>query len=361
MEERGQKIELVDRWLDRLIARDRVDGAGLGVARRGELVYERYIGEASPGVAASSETIWPLASISKVYSAATLTALIEAGETTLGTLVGKVIPGCVGDGREQITLRHLLTHSSGIPYESPVMPELMEDQTPLDRMVVDALTMPLLFPPGTDHTYSDLGYALAGEFASRLCATQFGALTGELVLEPAGLHNTFFTPPMDVYARIAMVRGAYAEGSDGAMYNSHYSRQLAHPAFGVYASLPDVMRFLDCFTAAPRRRLFSPAGVQLMSTDQSKGDAFFLAEGARRPNVLPYAIGFAVKSDGWTPDLSSPSGFGHGGATGCFVWVDPVYELSFAFVSNRHFNASTDEFLGRVIGVSNLVYAAFTG
>src|SRR5262245_34121951 len=108
-----------------MVRTEGVHGAAIAVVARGKRVLEHYAGIAAPGSAADADTLWPLASISKLYTAALIVKLIERGELTLGMRVETVLPRMTGDSREKITLRHLLTHTSGLIYESPEMPQLM--------------------------------------------------------------------------------------------------------------------------------------------------------------------------------------------------------------------------------------------
>src|SRR5215212_5030411 len=133
---KGRRGAVVDRRLahgaglvDRIVRADGVQGAGVAVLAGGEVVLEHYAGDAGPGSPAGPETLWPVASISKLYTATMIMRLIEQGDLTLITRAGSVLARFDGGGKEQITLRHLLTHTSGLPYESPQMARLLAAQT----------------------------------------------------------------------------------------------------------------------------------------------------------------------------------------------------------------------------------------
>lgn len=346
--------------LDRLVAGP-VRGAALAVAVGGEVVAERYVGEAAAGVPAGPTTLWPLASISKLYTAAAATALIERGEITLSTRVASVLPGYVGGGRETTTLRHLLTHTSGLIYESPRMAELLAARTPLDAIVDEAFAGDLLFAPGTSQLYSDLGFALAGRVLATATGTPLPELVRTLVLEPGELSDTFMPSPRSVDGRIAHVDGVFAEGTEGAMYNSAYARDLAHPAFGTVASVRDLLAFGLLLAPNGPRRLLSRAGTAAMTTDQTGSD--LPGEIVRPPVgvIHPWGIGLMIKGRSVYPELASAESYGHGGASGCHLWVDPAEDVVIAFVSNRHLNADPDEFFARIDRVHSAVMAGLTG
>ena len=287
-------------------------------------------------------------------------ALIERGEITLSTRVETVLPDFTGGGHERVTLRHLMTHTSGLIYESPRMAELMAARTPLDAIVDEALAGDLVFAPGASQLYSDLGFALAGRMLAAVAGTPLPELVAGSVLEPAGLGNTHMPPPREVDGRIAYVAGGFAEGTEGAMYNSSYARDLAHPAFGTVATLRDLLAFGLLFAPNGPRRLFSRAGTTAMVTDQTGTD--LPGETVQAPTgvIHPWGIGFMIKGRSVYPELASPSSFGHAGASGCSLWVDPVADVVIAFVSNRHLNADPDEFFRRLDGVHNTVMAGLT-
>lgn len=347
--------------IDSFVERDEVDGAAVAVAWRGEPVGEHYAGMARPGVAANAATVWPLASISKVYTAAAVVALVERGVLTLSMPARMILPDFTGDGREAITLRHLLTHTSGLIYESPEMEQRLLAQTPLEEMVDEAYGYPLQFAPGSQHAYSDYNYAIAGRVAAVAAGRPFPELVHELVLAPAGLNDTVFPVGPEVFDRLARVSGPLAEGTPGDMYNGEYGLGLAHPAFGVSATASDLLRFGLLFAPGGRTRVLSEAGVRLMTTDQTGGNT----PGSLLPDLpaqhTPWGAGFSVKGDtGMAGDLLSPESFGHGGATGCTLQIDPVADVVIAYVSNKHARTGRPPFTRRQVSVVNTVMAALT-
>lgn len=342
------------------VARGEVAGAGLAVARGGRLVAEGYWGQARPEQAAGPDILWPLASISKLYTAAAVMALVERGELTLSQPVSRFLPELAGEGREAITLRQLLTHTSGLIYESPQMEQVLLRHTPLDGILDEAYGHPLLFAPGAGYSYSDFGIGLAGRVAARAAGTPFPELVRELVLDPAGLEQTFMPPPAAAYARVATVAGVFAFGTDAAMYNSPYALALGHPAFGAVASVRDLLRFGLLFgPASGGHRILSEATIRAMTTDQTGGEARDHLSGLRRP----WGLGFSVRASAsqlGLGDLTSPSAFGHPGASGCTLVIDPSYDLALAYVSNQHGLSGWERWNARLDTVVNGVLAALT-
>ena len=266
-------------------------------------------------------------------------AVVERGNLTLATRASEVLPGFAGEGREAITLRHLLTHTSGLSYESPEMEARLIARMPLDAILDEAAAGPLLFPPGNGFSYSDYGYGLAGQMAAAVTGETFPDLVRTLVLEPAGLADTFMPPPGSEYPRLAWVDGPLAHGTDGAMYNSPYALDLAHPAFGTVATVSDLLRFGLLFAPKGSHRLHSEATIRVMTTDATGGYVHGGFLGVDSPAPIPWGLGFMVKGEvGPGGDLVSSATFSHGGASGCTLQVDPVNDIVVAFVSNRHAN-----------------------
>lgn len=347
------------------IASGGFEGAAVVASREGEVVLEHYAGSAGPGLPAGPEVLWPLASISKMYAVSAIMALVEEGRLTLNQLVCEVIPEFTGGGREEVRLRHLLTHTSGLIYESPEMEARLAAQTPLEGLIREAFTAPLLFRPGSRVVYADYNTLIAGEVASRLTGRPLEDLVGTLVLEPMGLKDTFFPTPAKQDHRTATVRGPLAEGTEGAMYNSRYARGLAHPAFAVSATARDLHRFgLHFAPGGPR--VLSERTVSAMRRSQTglvpgeHPDARGFFESA----PMPWGLGWALQTE-WTPalicDLSSQSTFGHGGASGCYLMVDPENAVTVALVSNAHLRLGLEAWMNRQKTLLNLAYRLASG
>jgi CubicO group peptidase (beta-lactamase class C family) len=355
-------IDRVRRVLERHVHDAEIAGAGLVAWKHGQIVAEHYAGAAAPRLDAGSDVLWPIASISKVYTAAMIMRLVEDGVLTLNTLIQHVLPEFTGDGREEVRLRHLLTHTAGLIYESPDMEARLEAHAPLGDLIVEALRQQLLFRPGTEIRYADYNYLVAGHVAEVAAGVPFAQLVRTLVMEPAGLDHTFLPPRSEDEHRIAIVRGAPAEGTAGDMYNSPYARALAHPAFGVYATTADLARFGSMFMPGGPRFL-TEGSVRAMTTDRTGGVT------GTHPSMKGYApdvrvawgIGFALQTErvpGLYSDLSSFRTFGHGGASGCTLVCDPECGLVVAVTTNTHLRTGREQWTRRMQSMVNCVFAA---
>jgi CubicO group peptidase (beta-lactamase class C family) len=340
------------------------DGAAVIAMQRGKFLLEHYAGEAAPELPANSDALWPLASISKLYSVTAIMRLIERGALSANTTVRQVLPHFDAPQFESIRLRHLLTHTSGLPYESAEMEARLAAQTPMAALVEELRTTDVKSAPGARHSYADYNTLLAAQMAEAATGRPFDELVRTLVLEPARLFDTHFPPAPKLHPRIAKVRGVMAEGTDGAMYNSAYALGLAHPAFGVVATAPDLARFGQLFTSGGPR-LLSGATLRAMTTDQggfAVGEHVAL-KGLPPDTVIPFGFGFMLqtpRTPALVSDLASMRAFGHGGASGCWLAIDPEIDLIVAVVSNAHVRLGRDAWSRRLQSIVNTVFAAVT-
>lgn len=347
--------------VDREVAAGHFAGAGLVVMRGEDVLVRHFAGDAGPGLPAGPEVLWPLASITKLYTAATVMRLVELGEVTVNTPVWHVLPRFRGELRDHIRVRHLLTHTSGLPYESAEMDARLAAHTPVEGLIDEALEAHLRFAPGTQFFYSDFAYGLAGRVAEVITGRAFPDVVRGLILEPMGLRDTFMVPAEGGTERIATVRGVFNDGTDGAMYNSAYGRSLAHPAFSAVATIDDVVTFLRHF-APGGPRVLSEATVRAMTTSQTGGvpGAYLLLDGFPEDTRYPWGFGFCLQRPE-TPavfsELASFETFGHPGASGCQIMVDPVAGLTIALLSNTHILTGRDSWLRRQ---QEIVNACFT-
>ncbi len=352
--------EILTKLIDRHIAAGGFTGAAVVVIHENKKVLEHYAGDAAPSLKSSENVLWPIASISKMYAVSAIMSLIESGEVTLNTLASDILPEFTGEGRETIRLRHLLTHTSGLIYESPNMEQRLIDQTSLEELIEEAYTAPLVFKPGNCFKYADYNTLIAGKMVEVITGKPLSELVQELVLTPMKLKNTFFPTPAKEDKRVAIVRGAFAEGTAGAMYNSRYARSLAHPAFAVSATANDLVGFALHF-APGGPRVHNEATVNAMTTNQTGVVTGIhpTMKGYDETASLPWGLGFALQTE-WVPallcELASFKTFGHGGASGCQVMVDPENEVIVAVLTNTHLNTGREAWYRKLQSVINVSF-----
>jgi D-alanyl-D-alanine carboxypeptidase len=141
----------------------------VAVVRHGRLLLCRGYGLANVewSVPAAADTIYPIASVTKTFTAAAIMLLVESGQLALDDRISDYLPDCPPTWRE-ITVRHLLTHTSGIPDDLEDMP-----QTPPAEHLGKVASMPLDFAPGQDWRYSNTGYVLLARIIEQTSGQSF--------------------------------------------------------------------------------------------------------------------------------------------------------------------------------------------
>ncbi len=280
--------------------------------RRQTTTYRKAFGEAQ-----SSDAPFLIASITKPMTAVGMMVLADRGELSLGDPVHKFIPEFQNGDRGSITIKNLLTHTSGLPDQLPENIELRKRQAPLEEFVARAIKMPLLFKPGTRVQYQSMGFLLASEVARRITKTPFPKFLDQEVFQPLGMGRTALglgrfdisESPRSQVEYAEPLYGGGAEDTTSWDWNSPYWRNLATPWGGAHSTGPDVAKLLDAFLH-PEDNVLKPETAASMIVDQNQG----LNE--------PWGIGFSLRPGQFGRE-SSPRTFGHGGSTGTIAWADP--------------------------------------
>lgn len=296
--------------LEHAIETGQIAGAAFCVRRQGVEECHAF------GTAKSHDAMFLLASITKPLAVAGLMSLHDDGLFELDESASRYLPELRGDGRQQITVRQLLTHTSGLPDQLPENEQLRARHAPLAEFVERAIDTPLLFEPGSQYSYSSMAILLASEIAERLAGQALPHLLHERVFAPLEMEHTLLgtdqRPLSDFVAcqleQAAPESGAGATEATDWDWNSAYWRQLGAPWGGAHGSAPDVARFLAAF-------LNPPAGFLNAETCRT------MIDNHNPPPLRARGLGFDLGSG-----LHGPLGmtvFGHTGSTGTLCWADP--------------------------------------
>ncbi|HMH64531.1 MAG TPA: serine hydrolase domain-containing protein, partial [Rhizomicrobium sp.] len=300
-----QAATVMDGW----IADGRVQGASLLVTQPGRKFARNF------GTAKGTEPVFLLASITKPMTAAAVMTLVDAAALSLDDKVVKFFPAFTGEGRETITVRHLLTHTGGLPDMLADDEALRERHAPLSDYREGAIKAPLKFPPGTKYSYASMGILLSAEIAQKITGKPIADIVEERVFKPLGMHRTGFGLRGRANATTVASQGAPAmteagkKSWNGWNWNSEYWRNLGAPWGGALGSAADIVRFYDEFLVK-RGRILKPETEAMMTTNQSP------------PGVKPSGLGFDLPPSVGSP-ATSPRTFGHNGSTGTLSWADP--------------------------------------
>ena len=300
--------------LERATAAKQVDAAVLCVVQKGES-FTRHFGKA-----ASADAMFLLGSVSKPINVAAVMTLFDRGKFRLDDRVKKFLHAFTGGGRDGVTIRHLLTHTSGLPDQLPNNNQLRKQHAPLTEFAAQATRAPLAFAPGTRYRYSSMGILLAARIAEVVSGSDIRTLVERSVFRPLGMKHS--AQGLGRFKLEEMVpcqaEGAAPESGGGAPqargwdWNSPYWRKLGAPWGGTHASAPDVATFLGEFMGA-RGKVVKPGTARLMTRNHNP-------EG-----LTPRGLGFDVGKGSGGRGCSERT-FGHTGSTGTLCWADPASE-----------------------------------
>jgi CubicO group peptidase (beta-lactamase class C family) len=308
-------------------------GAAWGVLHQGKVIAIDGAGrftynDASPAV--RPETVFDLASITKVVATtAACMLLADRGLFHLDARLGDLLPGFVvgmepGSGKERVTLRMLLAHTSGLVGYAP----LFRSYTTPEALLREILQMPLESRPGEKTEYSDFGYILLGKVIEVLAGQPLDIFCTRAVFAPLGLKSTCFLPPdwwrtgippteEDRTFRHRVIQGevqdehAFVLGGVGG-----------HA--GVFGNVEDLLRFAQCILDEGRtgdgQQLFQATTVAEFATRQGSGRA----------------LGWDVPTEGSSSGhFFGSRSIGHLGYAGTSLWIDPEQQLAVVLLTNR--------------------------
>ncbi len=280
----------------------------------------------APSPRPDAHTIWDLASLTKVVGmTSAMMQLVEQGKVSLDAPVQRYLPEWMGPHKNAVTVRELLTHTSGLPaYRA-----YDKITTNADSIAKLMMAEPLEALPGTRFVYSDIGAYLAGKIVERVSGQRLDRYLADHVFGPLGMHETMYNPPDSLIPRIAPTevdprRGGKLRGKvhdERAYYLGGIS---AHA--GLFSSGHDLARFAEMYLNGGELdgvRLFSSRTVAQFTTIQD--------------SVLSdRALGWE-KPDGTNSagHFMSPAAFGHTGFTGTSIWIDPAQDFFVILLTNR--------------------------
>ena len=332
----------IDAAIRRAVDGGRLPGAVFLLDRDGAVhsaAHGRLSSEAG-AAAVRADTIFDAASLTKVLATApAVLLLVEDGKVALDAPLRRYFPDCEAGGLGALTVRQLLTHTSGLPAGLPATPPWQGE----DAAYALACSRALTHAPGTAFRYSDVNFVLLGRLVKQVSGKGLDQFARERLFVPLGMADTGFVP-LDWAgparsARIAPTR-PQAESAAGIVHDPTARRMGGvSGSAGVFTTAADVARFARMLLAGGMhegRRVLGADSVRLMSTVQSPpGVAETRAMGMdiASPFARPRGALFPVGS------------FGHTGFTGCILWIDPGSRTFYVFLSNRVYPDQTSDIL----------------
>ncbi|MFI5614825.1 serine hydrolase domain-containing protein [Amycolatopsis sp. NPDC051903] len=289
-------------------------GTAGGVLDRG-LLGTRWHG----GPAVTEDSRWDLASVTKPIAGLVVAALAERGLLDFDDPLPRYLPAYAGGDKAGITVRQLLTHTSGLPGGTP----LWRQHATRDALLEAIRTGPLRSAPGTRVEYSSQGFILLGLIASVAAGVPLDELVADLVCRPAGLTSTSFGPASNAVAtEDCPWRGRVVCGQVHDENAVVLGGICGHA--GLFATLGDVER-LGQVLAAGAPGLLKPASHQAMIACHTSSLELRRGLAWQGLDVPGSPVGTAL----------APDAYGHTGFTGTSLWVEPGRGRYYVLLTNR--------------------------
>ncbi|HZT79794.1 MAG TPA: serine hydrolase domain-containing protein [Gemmataceae bacterium] len=338
---------------------DRLPAAALCVGRKGRMVGPRFFGRHRPGGDAPlrQDALFLVASITKPVTVTAVMMLVERGLVALEDRVTAYLPKFGANGKGGVQVRHLMTHTSGLPDMLPNNDKLRAAHKPLSAFVEATCKLPLLFPPGTRVNYQSMGIAVLAEIVHQVSGLSISEFLRKEVFTPLGMNDTSLGWEPKKKDRIAVVRLPEGAEKTDWHWNTPYWLGFGAPWGGLITSPADFARFCQMMLNGGSLgdvRLLSRAAVRAMTTNQLAGMPQVPEEERRcRPWGLGWKLQWPAHSANFG-DLLGPRAYGHWGATGTLCWIDPDAD-AFCILFTTQPQGDEGRFLARV---SNAVAAA---
>jgi len=268
------------------------------------------------------DTLFDLASLTKVVATTpSIMRLIQFGQIRLDDTISRHIPEFAANGKDQVTIRELMTHYSGLKPDLDLAPPWLGQETAF-RMANEEK---LQAPPGSQFVYSDINFIVLGELVQKLSGMSLDKYAEAHIFEPLGMKHTRFLPPQSWKPKIAET---YAIGTHqilrGTVQDPTAQRMggVAGDA-GLYSTAGDLALYAQALI--DRKRILAPDLIEKMTTPQQPPNAVHL------------------RGLGW--DIDSPfssnrgallpvGSFGHTGYTGTSIWIDPYTNTYIILLTN---------------------------
>lgn len=358
----SKRLQVAYDLLEKWCADGAVPGGSILVGRRGKTVAAKHFGKMGPEADASpirKDALFLMASITKplVYMAGMM--LVERGLLNLNDPVIRYVPEFKAHGKEATIVQHLFTHTSGLPDMMPNNLQMRKEHAPIEAFLAAASrdTVPS-FKPGTQLSYQSMGTAVVADIIQRLTKMPVADFLKKEMFDPLGLKSIGLgSKGFDRDRLVRVTLQDYMIGSD-FHWNSRYWQELGSPWGGLFSSIEDfavICQLMLNGGSYSNVRLLSPLSVQTMTTNRLD-DYPELPEGVRR--TQPWGLGWRLNhpgtSESWG-DLLGRHVYGHTGATGTTVWIDPKAEGFCILLTS----AVREKAPWRLVSLSNAVASAF--
>ena len=327
---RADKLAAMDAAIESAIASNKCPGGVLWLEHDGVAYHKAYGHRAlvPKRETMTENTIFDMASLTKVLATTpAVMLLVERGQVKLDAPVRTYLPEFTGDDRDLVTVRELLTHTSGLPPDLETRTAWSGYETAIQKACAEKLQS----KPGTVFKYSDINFILLGEIVQRVSKTPLRVFVQREIYGPLKMTDTGFLPPKSELPRIAPTEVVDGKPWRGVVHDPTARRMggVAGHA-GLFSTASDLARYASMMLNLGELdgvRIFKPETVKLMTSVQTPPGI-----SAKR------GLGWDIDSpySGPRGDLFPVGSYGHTGWTGGSLWIDPFSKTFVIFLSNRN-------------------------
>ena len=323
------KLQEMDRAIEEQIAAKKAPGAVLWLEREGT-VYQKAYGQRAldpQPEPISLDTIYDAASLTKVVATTpAVLLLVERGKIFLDSPVKEYLPHFQGAGKDAITVRQLLTHTSGLRPGIPGNPPWFGYEKGLDLAYAEKTSN----APETSFRYSDINFIVLGEIVRQVSGRPLNEFVAEEIYRPLKMTDTGYLPSTSKRSRIAPTEQSEAGMLRGVVHDPT-ARKMGGVAghAGLFTTAADLARYARMLLnqgILEGQRIFKPETVRLMTSVHTtepilarRGLGWDIDSGYSRPRGTIFPLG----------------SYGHTGWTGTALWIDPFSRTFWIFLSNR--------------------------
>ncbi len=320
-----ERFAAIGHAVDAAIARGDCPGAVVGVLHDGRVVYTRAFGKRAVEPTAEPmtiDTIFDLASLTKPIATSTsVMKLVQDGKLRLDAKVAEYWPEFAANGKDGVTLEHLLTHTSGLIADNPIK----DYEDGRDKALERIAALKLVTPLGSKFTYSDVNFIVLGELVTRVSGTPLDEFAKANVFAKLGMADTGYKPSDAMKPRCAPCDKRDGKWICGEVHDPRaYKLGGVAGHAGLFGTADDMLTFAKC--------VLDGGGSVLMPETVKLWTAARPVPGGKR--ALGWDVDTAFSRNPGTRFERGVS-FGPTGFTGTARWIDPASKTAVVFLSNR--------------------------
>ncbi|HUX93609.1 MAG TPA: serine hydrolase [Ignavibacteriaceae bacterium] len=324
----------VDNIIETAISDSSFPGAVLLVQMNGKIIHEKAYGHYTYDPASgniSLNSMFDLASCTKVVATTTAAMIcFDRGLFNIDDKVSEFLPQFAKNGKENITIKNLLVHDSGLPPDIKSYKIYNPNENKTNEIMNEIYNDSLSYPTGTKSVYSDLNFIILGKIIEKVTGVSLDKFCYKNIFKPLKMKSTMFNPPsslmnrivpteIDNYWRFRLIRGTVHDETAQLLGG------VAGHA-GLFSTAGDIAKLLQMLLQKGRykgRNYIKKSTVEMFTKKQS--------------DISSRALGWDTKSPEYSSagHLFSSLSYGHTGFTGTSIWVDPVRKLFVVLLTNR--------------------------